>query len=127
MCQFNTLRKLILAGVVAAAATLTAQAQAGGNIQFGGSNGFNKGFGGNGFNGNGFNGKNFGGNGFNNGFNNFKGNGFNNGFGNGFKFSPGFGGPKFGIPYFPTNGHFHGPIIVPHKNHFHVIPGHFHF
>ena len=110
MCQFITLRKLILAGVVAAA-TLTSQAEAG-NVQFSGSG---KGFGGNGFSGNGFNGKNFG------------GNGFNNGFGNGFKFYPGFGGPRFGYPVFPVNGHFHGPIIVPHKNHFHVLPGHFHF
>ena len=124
MCQLITLRKLILAGVVAAATTLASQAHAGGNVQFGGSG---KGFGGNGFSGNGFNGKNFGGNGFNSGFNHFKGNGFNNGFGNGFKFHPGFGGPQFGYPIFPVNGHFHGPTIVPHKNHFHVIPGHFHF
>lgn len=139
MCQFNTLlRKLILAGVVAAAASLSSQAHAGGNVPFGGSNGFSgknfngnhfsfngKGFNGNGFPGNGFNGnnfnvKNFSGNGFNNGFNSFKGNNFNNGI----HFPSNFSGHKFG---FPTNGHFQGPVFIPHKNHFHVGSNPFHF
>lgn len=123
MCQFNTLlRKLILVGVVAAAASLSAQAHAGGNISFGGSNGFHgngnrfggKGFGGSGNHMNTFNGENFSGNGFNNGFGNFPGNGFNNGF----HFSSEFSGHKFGVPTFPTKGHFPGPVFVPHPNHF---------
>ena len=117
MCQFNTLlRKLILAGVVAAAASLSAQAHAGGNMSFGGSNGS----GGNGFSGKGFNGNHFGGNGFNNGFGNFQGNNFKNGI----HFPSNFSGHKFG---FPTNGHFQGPVFIPHKNHFHVGSNPFHF
>ncbi len=123
MCQFNTLlRKLILAGVVVAAASLSAQAHAGGNVPFGGSNGFSgKNFNGNHFSFNG--GKGFNGNGFPvNGFNgnNFKGNNFNNGF----HFPSNFSGHKFG---FPTNGHFQGPVFIPHKNHFHVGSNPFHF
>ena len=115
MSSFITLRKVALASLVVMSAMIAAsQAQAGH-----GFGGFNNGFGGgshNGFGG-GFNhgsgGKGFGG-GFNHGFG-------GKGFGGGHK--PGFGGSHFGYPSHKFHGNFG---IVPHKNHFHIVPGHFH-
>ena len=113
MSKSISLRNVALDSLVATAAMMAAPQVHAGN-GFGG--GFNNGFGNKGF-GNGFGGKGFG-----NGFGGSKpgfGGGFKPGFGGGFK--PGFGG-KF-------NGNFGAvpPIVVPHKNHFHVFPGHFHF
>ena len=133
MSKFISLRKVALASLVAVSTMVAApQAQAGNNFGGGfGNSGFgNNNFGG-GFGNSGFGNNNFGGGFGNSGFGNFKpGFGsFKPGFGGGFKpgFKPGFGGfkPGFGNKF---NGNFGvPPIVIPHKNHFHVVPGHFHF